>query len=104
MWLHNKDRRIDLFAHLLKREADRVEAGRPTRFEVSSKDRLAQIRDLSRTCAVTLRVYIVQPGLSKTGAAEHQLALLGVTERFLLETFQVPLTVYCGERIFRCSE
>lgn len=96
MWLHNKDRRTDLFAHLLKREADRVENGRTTRFEVGSKERLAQIRDFSRTCTITLRVYIVQPGLSKAGAAEHQLALLGVTERFLLETFQVPLTVYCG--------
>jgi len=96
MWLHNKERRTDLFAHLLKRDADRVEGGRPTRFEVGSKDRLAQIRDLSRICAVTLRVYIVQPGLSKTGAADHQLALLGVTDRFLSETYQTPLKVYCG--------
>lgn len=96
MWLHNKERRTDLFAHLLKRDADRIERGRPTRFEVGSKDRLAQIRDLSRVCAVTLRVYIVQPGLSKTGAADHQLALLGVTERFLSETYQTPLKVYCG--------
>ncbi|WP_349291327.1 DEAD/DEAH box helicase [Caenimonas sedimenti] len=96
MWLHNKNRRTDLFAHLLKREADRIENGRPTRFEVGSKDRLAEIRDLSRVCAVALRVYIVQPGLSKLGAAEHQLALLGVTERFLSETYQVPLKVYCG--------
>lgn len=96
MWLHNKDRRTDLFAHLLKRDADRVESGRPTRFEVGSKERLAEIRDLSRVSAVALRVYIVQPGLSKVGAAEHQLALLGVTERFLSETYQVPLKVYCG--------
>jgi len=96
MWLHNKERRTDLFAHLLKRDADRLESGRPTRFEVGSKDRLAQIRDLSRICAVTLRVYIVQPGLSKTRAADHQLALLGVTERFLSETYQTPLKVYCG--------
>ncbi|WP_332839211.1 DEAD/DEAH box helicase [Comamonas koreensis] len=96
MWLHNKERRTDLFAHLLKREAARVEGGRPTRFEIGSKDRLAQIRDLSRTCAIKLRVYIVQPGLSKTGAAEHQLALLGVTDRFLSETYQTPLKVYCG--------
>lgn len=96
MWLHNKDRRTDLFVHLLKREADRVESGRASRLEVGSKDRLAQIRDLSRSCAVALRVYIVQPGLSKVASAEHQLALLGVTERFLSETYQVPLKVYCS--------
>lgn len=96
-WLHNKDRRTDLFAHLLKREALRIESGRSTRFEVGAKERLIEIRDLSRTCRIALRVFIVQPGLSKADAADHQLALLGVTEKFLQETFQVPLTVYCSK-------
>jgi superfamily II DNA or RNA helicase len=96
LWLHNKDRRTDLFAHLLKREALRTENGRATRFEVGTKERLIQIRDLSRTCRVTIRVYIVQPGLSKAEAADHQLAVLGVTEKFLQETYQVPLQVYCS--------
>lgn len=96
LWMHNKDRRMDLFAHLLKREALRIENGRPTRFEVGCKDRLIQIRDLSRTCKIAIRVFIVQPGLSKSEAAEHQLAVLGVTERFLQETYQVPLQVYCS--------
>jgi hypothetical protein len=97
MWLHNKDRRTDLFAHLLKREAARVEAGKPTRIEVGTRERLVQLREMSRTCSVALRVFIVQPGLAKSRAAEHQLALLGVTEKFLLETYQVPLHVYCGD-------
>lgn len=96
LWLHNKDRRTDLFAHLLKREAVRIEGGRATRFEVGTKERLIQIRDLSRTCRVAIRAYIVQPGLSKTKAASHQLAVLGVTEKFLQETYQVPLQVYCS--------
>ncbi len=96
MWLHNRDRRTDLFAHLLKREASRIEGGRPSRFEVGTNERLVEIREISRTCAVTLRVFIVQPGLSSDAAAEHQLALLGVTEKFLTETFQVPLYVYCS--------
>lgn len=96
LWLHNKDRRTDLFAHLLKREALRTESGRATRFEVGSWDRLIQIRDLSRTCRITIRAFIVQPGLSKAEAAEHQLAVLGVTEKFLQETYQVPLQVYCS--------
>lgn len=96
LWLHNKDRRTDLFAHLLKREALRVESGRATRFEIGTKERLIQIRDISRTCRVTIHVHIVQPGLSKAEAADHQLALLGVTEKFLQETYQVPLKVYCS--------
>jgi len=72
------------------------QSGRFTRFEVGSKERLIQIRDLSRRCRVALRVFIVQPGLSKAEAANHQLALLGVTEKFLQETFQVPLRVFCS--------
>lgn len=97
LWLHNKERRTDLFAHLLKREAQRVENGRATRFEIGTRERLVQIRDLSRTCVVTLRVFIVQPGLDKATAAAHQLALLGITEKFLQETYQVPLRVYCSQ-------
>lgn len=96
LWLHNKDRRTDLFAHLLKREALRAESGRASRLEVGTRDRLIQIRDLSRTCRIAIRVFIVQPGLSKVLAAEHQLAVLGVTEKFLHETYQVPLQVYCS--------
>lgn len=98
LWMHNKDRRTDLFAHLLKRDALRIESGRATRFEVGTRERLIQIRDLSRTCRVTIRVFIVQPGLSKAEAADHQLAVLGVTEKFLQETYQVPLQVYCSSR------
>ncbi|WP_112187134.1 DEAD/DEAH box helicase family protein [Ralstonia sp. GX3-BWBA] len=96
MWLHNKDRRTDLFAHLLKREGSRVERGRPTRFEAGDRRALEQIRDLSRTCAISLRIFVVQPGLSKTHATTQQLALLGVTERFLHETYQVHFEVMCS--------
>lgn len=96
LWLHNKSRRTDLFAHLLKREAARTENGRATRFEIGARERLIQIRDLSRTCRVAIRVFIVQPGLSKAQAADHQLAVLGVTEKFLQETYQVPLRIYCS--------
>ncbi|SOY43621.1 DEAD/DEAH box helicase [Cupriavidus taiwanensis] len=97
MWLHNKERRTDLLVHLLRREGARIEAGRSTRIEVGTVERLMQLRDISRTCTVTLRVFIVQPGLSKSTAAEHQLAVLGVTEKFLTETYQIPLHVYCGD-------
>ena len=96
LWLHNKDRRTDLFAHLLKREALRIESGRPSRFELGNRERLIQIKDLSRSCRISIRVFIVQPGLSKEQAADHQLAVLGVTEKFLQETYQVPLQVYCS--------
>ncbi len=95
VWLHNKDRRTDLFAHLLKREAQHIDSGRPTRFEVGDIRGLAHVRDLSRQSEVRLSVFVVQPGLAKSKAKEGQLALLGVTERYLFETYQVPFTVIC---------
>lgn len=95
MWLHNKGRRTDLFAHLLKREATRVESGRPTRIEFGTTEELNVLRDLSRRCNIRLYVFIVQPGLSKAMTTNRQMALLGVTERFLYETYQVPFSVLC---------
>lgn len=52
---------------------------------------------LRRTCRVAIRAFVVQAGLCKAEAADHQLALLGVTDRFPQETYQVPLQVYCCE-------
>ena len=94
--LNGNAKGLPTFGNQLKREALRTESGRATRVEVGTVERLIQIRDLSRTCRITIRVFIVQPGLSKAEAADHQLAVLGVTEKFLQETYQVPLQVYCS--------
>ncbi|WP_085314999.1 DEAD/DEAH box helicase [Derxia lacustris] len=96
-WLGNRDRRTDLFVHLLKREAKRVDHGKPSRFEVGDKRLLAELREASRRCEVSLNVFAVQPGMSKAGASHSQLALLAVTERYLTETYQVPFAVICSE-------
>jgi hypothetical protein len=43
--------------------------------------------------ALKLRVFIVQLGLSRSQASPEQLSLLSVTEKFLLETYDVPFGV-----------
>lgn len=95
-WLASHDRRIDLFTHLLKRNDQRIERGRPTRFERGTEEVLLQIREMSRRVEVKLKVYIVQPGLSKAAASASQLRLLAVTERFLSDTYEVPFSVLCS--------
>jgi hypothetical protein len=72
-----------------------VESGRPTRIEVGTTEDLNLLRDQSRQCNIRLLVFIVQPGLSKALATSKQMALLGVTERFLHETYQLPFKVLC---------
>lgn len=96
MWLATHDRRTDLFTHLLKRNDQRVERGRATRLERGTQDLLLQLREMSRRTDVKLKVFVVQPGLSKAAASSSQLTLLSVTERFLSDTYEVPFSVLCS--------
>lgn len=79
----------DLFTHLLKREPREFKGKTGTRFEVGSDDDLWRIREKSRRTRVNLKVFIVQPGVSKAKISRSQLELLGVTENYLKETFMV---------------
>ena len=92
-WMITAEKRTDLFTHLMRREALRKDAGRPTRFEVGDMELLHTIRERSRLCRVALSIFVVQPGVSKAVATEDQLRLLGVTENYLHETYQLPFGV-----------
>lgn len=46
---------------------------------------------------VRLRVFVVQPGLSKEAATSKQMTLLAVSERYLTDTYQIPFEVICSE-------
>lgn len=96
MWLASHDRRTDLFTHLLKRDDQRVGRGGATRLERGTQDLLLQLREMSRRSEVKLKVFVVQPGLSKAAASNSQLMLLSVTERFLSDTYEVPFSVVCS--------
>lgn len=95
-WLHNRDRRKDLFNHLLKRNEQRTDAGRPTRFELGDDVRLIQLRDLSKRCELRLSVFAVQPGVSKAKVSASQLLLLSVVEKYLHETYQLSFSLMCS--------
>jgi len=92
-WLVSSSSTPDLFTHLMRRESLRKAAGKPSRFEVGTADELFELREMSRMHPVSLRVFIVQPGMSKAQASTEQLELLSVTENYLLETYLVPFGV-----------
>lgn len=92
-WMSSPEKFCDLFTHFLRREARRQEAEAPTRFEKGDSELLQTVREISRVCPVTLRISIVQPGLSKAKATRDQLQLLSVTENHLMETYQIPFGV-----------
>jgi superfamily II DNA or RNA helicase len=83
----------DLFTHLMRREPRRYLGQQTTRYEIGTEKDLLRIREKADSQPVRLRVFIVQPGLSKNAASQDQLELLAVTENYLLETFAVPFGV-----------
>lgn len=82
-----------LFAHLKLREAARVDAGKQSRIEKGDARTLFELINNAHLLKPVYRMFIVQPGLSKTNATDEQLRLLGATEQYLAETFAIPLRI-----------
>ena len=89
-WL---DKPRDLFTHLLRRDPRNAGGGQFTRYQRGAKNDLLRIREKADTQRVLLRVFVVQPGVSKSQITSEQLELLAVTENYLMETFAVPFGV-----------
>jgi hypothetical protein len=96
-WASSPEKKTDLFTHMLRRESLRQDANAATRIEVGSQDEILTLRDMSRLLPVSIAFYVVQPGLSKANASADQLALLGVTENYLSETYQLRFGVIASE-------
>ena len=89
-WMASSERQTDMLTHLLRRDAARTSNGDASRFELGDPELLRSIRDMSHVLPLSVRVFIVQPGLSKRNASRDQLELLSVTENHLMETYQLP--------------
>ena len=92
-WMSSAEKRTDLFTHLLRRDAERRASRQVSRFERGDPALVATIREMSITTHVTLKIHIVQPGVSRVRISETQLRLLSVTENYLQETYELPFGV-----------
>jgi superfamily II DNA or RNA helicase len=95
-WMANLDRQTEMLTHLLRRESRAQERGF-SRFERGAVEDLARIREVSREREILIKIFVVQPGLSVSGASRDQLELLSVTENHLRETYQLPFTVIAND-------
>jgi len=95
-WLHSKDRRKDLFTHLLLRNSKRVDGNRPSRLEVGKDSDLIRFQSLSKRLPLRISVIAVQPGVSKAAVSDQQLTLLSVVERYLQETYMLDFELWCS--------
>ncbi len=89
-WRSNQER---LFSHLMHRDVDRVKSGGTTRFEKGDRKALLRVQRRARKLAPQWAVTVVQPGLQRSAATPRQLELLGATELYLMETYQMPFRV-----------
>ena len=84
---------MDLFSHLLRREPKRGKGQEVSRFEKGNWDNLFKIKEMSRTLPLSLKIFIVQPGLSKAKTTVSQQELLSVTENYLMETYNLSFGI-----------
>jgi hypothetical protein len=90
VWKGEVDR---LFAHLINREARRMRRSGVTRFQLGDLKELLRLRRQAAFLTPSVRITIVQPGITKAAISSGQLELLAGTELYLMETFQIPLGV-----------
>lgn len=83
-----------LCKHLISRESKRISKGEISRFQLGDINDLEIIKHKSKNrYKCDFKIYIVQPGLSKSKASQAQLNLLAVTENYLKQTYQIDLEV-----------
>lgn len=92
-----KSRVERLFERLPRREARRRKQSDVSRFEKGDLKALSAILAQLPELRPVLKVFIVQPGLSRTRASDEQLKLLAATELYLKETLEVSFTVIASE-------
>ncbi|MGB3524787.1 MAG: DEAD/DEAH box helicase family protein [Flavobacteriales bacterium] len=92
-WMYSPEKSTDLMMHLLRRNDLRKNNHELDRIQFGELEVLQRINEISRSRRVVLKVFIVQPGLSKNNATADQLVLLAVTENYLWQTYQIPLEV-----------
>ncbi|MCC9138704.1 DEAD/DEAH box helicase [Pontibacter silvestris] len=95
-WKHREGRHF--FDHLLRRN-EKTESGNTcSRLVKGSEDQLGTLLNAAKwTKEMRFHIYIVQPSLSKAGASESILLLLGNTHHYLHTVGNVKLNVICSQ-------
>lgn len=89
-----KSKVTELFNHLIRRANTTKVNG----FEAGDQKKALLYRKQSNSFYPTdFHIYIVQPGVSKEKISEDQLKLLGSTELYLSETYQIPLKIIASD-------
>ena len=89
-WKESAER---LFTHLLRRNPLKHNGQEVDRFEKGDQKILEKISRMSEVMEFRMNIHLVQPGVSKARMSDEQKKLLGITDHYLLETYELPFKV-----------
>lgn len=92
-----RERVGQLLSHLREREGRRKASGGLSRLQSGTAQKLVELIKAEYLLMPRVSINIVQPGVSKSKATAEMLELLGATENYLKETYQIPLGVICSD-------
>lgn len=85
-----------MMRRLVQRERSRRSKGRRTGFEKGTARDLVRLLTSAPALQTGMTMTLAQPGLTRTGASDAQLELLGATQVYLFETGATSLEVICS--------
>lgn len=87
----------DMLKHFQRREADRIKAGNPSRFEKGDMPLLVNWINKWRQLRSDYTITLVQPGYSKQRAQSEHLELLAATQAYLMDTYRISMWAWFNE-------
>jgi hypothetical protein len=91
-----RERIPKMIKRLGERESRRLQSGLPSRFSAGDMSKLIELQNAAHLLRPKVTIAIVQPGVSKRRISPEQRELLGATQNYLRETYQIPLRVICS--------
>ncbi|MAK61010.1 MAG: helicase [Ponticaulis sp.] len=85
-----------LIDRLLRREGDRLRAGKPSRFEEGGVDDLRALRSQRNQLEYQFEIFVVQPGYSLAAKNSTHSQVLASTESFVVDTFASKFRMICS--------
>jgi len=85
-----------LIDRLLRREGDRLRAGKPSRFEEGGVSDLKLLRSQRNQLEYQFEIFVVQPGYSLAARNSTHSQVLASTESFVVDTFASKFRMICS--------
>lgn len=87
---------INVVDRMIKRENDRINSGKVSRFEIGDFETLKEVKNRLRLFSAELKIYIVQPGVDGNRITKDMNRILVASQTYLNETYGIPFGIICS--------